>query len=213
MSVVPIDVTAEACFVTARMFLDDQNDQLWNDNVLMPMMYQAHLELQQKLKSRASPVMKNYAYITLDAYQTQFPSNIGDLTSPIQLWERPSGSNVDFSPMTETDVLPLTPPINSTLTYWMWYQQELIFTGANINTDVIVFYWRRIAVPTQPADLIGIIDGDQYLAPRIAALAAASVGEEQTSGIASALAEAQLQFVLSANRSRAGQLIGTSLHP
>lgn len=213
MPATPIDVNAELCFVTARMMLDDQNVQLWQDNILMPMMYQAHLELQQFLKSRASPVMKGYDYLTLPHYQTQFPANIGDLTSPIFLWERPSGSSVDFSPMTETDVLPLTPPINSVLTYWMWFQNQIIFTGANIDTDVIVFYWRRVPVPTQPSDLIGIIDGEQYLSPRIAALAAGSVGEEATSSVANALAQSQLQVVLASNRTRAPQLAGSSVHP
>lgn len=213
MSFLQVNVSAEVCFNLARMMLNDTNQQLWSDNILMPMMLQAHLELQQFLKSRACPIMKDYEIITLDAYQTQLPGVIGNMVAPIQLWERPSGSQADFTLMTETDTLPVTPDITNILTYWMWYQQLLYFAGATIDTDILIFYWARLAVPTASTELIGIIDGEQYLGPRIAALAAGSVGEEQTSSIANALAQTQLQVVLQSNRSRAPQGIGSSLHP
>ena len=210
----PISTTAETCYNTARMMLNDYNIQLWEDETLAPMMYQAHLELQIKLKSRASPVMKGYAELTINPYETQLIGEPDDITSPIQLWEKPSGANnAAYNLMTETDQLPLDSIQQSALVWWMWYQDILMFIGSAVANDIMIFYWRQIPVPQLGTDPIGIINGEQYLAPRIAALAAGSVGEEATSQVMGALAEAQLQFVLSANRSRAGQGIGTSLHP
>lgn len=214
MPVTPIYATAGSVFATARMLLNDANIQLWNDTVLMPMMYQAHLELQQKLKSRASPIMRGISQITIVPFQTQLFGNPTDMTSPIKLFEKPLGApNTAYQPMTEADILPLLSPGTSSLVYWSWWQETLTFIGAAIAITIAVDYWRRIPIPTNSGDLIGIIDGEQYLAPRIAALAAGSLGEQQTSTVSAALAEAQLQIVLSANRSRSPQNIGTSSHP
>ena len=212
MPITQTQVTASQCFQTARMLLNDANMQLWQDAVLMPMMYQAHLELQQKLKSRAAPIMKGITNFPVPAYSTG--TTVWDMTSPIQMWEKPQGApDQNYQPMTEIDVIPTMVDRTTTLRYWSWFQEYISFLGATIATNVLVVYWRRLPVPTSSGDQIGIIDGEQYLAPRIAALAMGSVGEEQTISVATALAEAQLQFVLSANKSRAGQVIGTSVHP
>lgn len=214
MPTTPVYATAGSVFTTARMLLNDANIQLWNDTVLMPIMYQAHLELQQKLKSRASPIMRGVAFINLIPYQQQLLNNPADMTSPIKIWEKPLGAaNSSFQPMTEADVLPLLGPTTSNLVWWSWFQESLLFLGSAIGISIFVDYWRRLPVPTSSGDLIGVIDGEQYLAPRIAAIAAGSVGEQQTSTVCAALAEAQLQVVLSSNRSRAPQNISTSVHP
>lgn len=208
-----LPATAEDCFNTARMMLNDVNQQLWTDNVLMPMMKQAHLELQAKLKSRASPVMRAYQVISLPIFEVELIPPPIDLLMPIRIWEKPHNAPASaFQIMTETDMLPFAIP-SSQLVYWMWDQDTVMFIGAAIPVDIFLDYWRRIPVPVSSTDEIDIIDGEQYLGPRIAALAAASVGEEATSSVAGALAEAQLQIVLSGNKSRAPQNIGTSSHP
>ena len=222
MAIIPTQVTATMVFDTSRMLLNDTGIQLsgspgtiqlWTDEVLMPMMYQAHLELQQKLKSRAAPVMKGFAELVIAPFTPELLNLPSDLTSPIQIWEKPLGAPIgNYQLMTETDILPIITPVQN-LTYWAWIQDTVMFVGASISTQIVLVYWRRIPVPTVGNDPIRIIDGEQYLAPRIAALAAASVGEDNTSQVAGALAEAQLQIVLSANRSRAPQNIGISIHP
>lgn len=213
MPEVVVEGTAETCFNMARVYLNDVNIQLWSDEVLLPMMKVAHLELQQKLKSRASPVMKAWAGLQVNAYDAYLLDQPPDLTSPIKIWERPFGATGDFAPMTETDVLPFLYPQTPNLIWWMWIENLINFVGATVITEIVLLYWKRLPIPTLPTDPIGIIDGEQYLGPRIAAIAAASVGEEATSSACAALAEAQLQIVLSGNRSRAGQQIGISSHP
>lgn len=213
MPEVVVEGTAETCFNMARVLLNDVNQQLWSDDVLQPMLRTAHLELQQKLKSRASPVMKAWAGLEVDAYDSYLLTQPDDLTSPIKIWERPFGSTGNFAPMTETDVLPFLFPQTPNLVWWMWIENLINFVGATVQTEIVLLYWKRLPVPTLPTDPIGIIDGEQYLGPRVAAIAALAVGEEQTSSACTALAEGQLQIVLNGNRSRAGQVIGTGLHP
>jgi hypothetical protein len=77
----------------------------------------------------------------------------------------------------------------------------------------MMFYWRTLPIPTNPVNFIEIIDGEMWLAPRTAAIAAASVGEENTSGIAASNADAFLERVILANRGRAAQTMGTSIRP
>lgn len=213
MSEVITNPTAKDCFDTARMMLNDQNIQLWTDQVLMPMMKKAHLELQQKLKSRAAPVMRNFFFITVPPFNTGAAAQPPDITSPIQIWEKPAGAPISaFQLMTEVDVLPIQPPTNI-LTYWSWARDQIQFVGAALSTDVLIIYWRRVPVPTAAADPISIIDGDQYISPRIAALAAGSIGEEATSAVAQNLADSMIETVIKSNRGRAPQDAGASLRP
>lgn len=206
---------ASDCFDTARMFLNDHglNTQLWTDQTLMPMMKQAHLELQAKLKQRASPTMRAYQTLSVPVFGVELIPAPIDLLSPIKLWEKAHNAPAStFQLMTETDMLPFAIP-GETLTYWMWDQDVIMFVGAAVIIDVFVDYWRRIPVPVASTDEIEIIDGEQYLAPRIAALAAGSVGEETTSAAATQLANTQIEIVISSNRSRMPQGMDASLHP
>ena len=218
MPVTVVNATAGQCFDAARLLLNDNGipTQLWTDQNLMPMMYKAHLELQAKLKQRAAPVMKAFIDIVLSPNYTTIPPNIlPDLTSPIQIWEKSLGAPMsNYTPMTEADVLPFQLSTgNAQLVWWSFAGEVLTFIGTSIGTELLIYYWRRLPIPTASADMIGVIDGEQFLGPRIAAIAASSVGEETTAMAAQALAESQLQVVLAANRSRAPQAIGGSPHP
>lgn len=215
MSVIVTQATAENVFTMARVYLNDSGVQLWDDNTLFPFMNIAHLELQAKLKARAAPIMKSYVFLPVPAGSVVIPQQPADLTSPIFIWEKPQGApDSAYIPMTETDILPFMIIPGTKLVYWSWAQEVISFIGSTISQEISLEYWRRVSVPTAINDPIEIIDGEQYLAPRIAAIAAASVGEENTSQICGALAEAQLQTVLSANRSRAmPQNTGSSSHP
>lgn len=213
MAIVRVAFTAEETFDLARVYLNDQNVQLWDDNLLMPMMYIAHLELQTKLKSRAAPIMKGFSEQVLNPYQTELSAVIADLVLPIQIWEKPLGApQLNYQLMTETDVLPILPP-SGALTWWSWSQEILNFIGSTIANEVLVIYWRRLPIPTDVEDSIGIIDGELYLAPRIAAIAAASVGEEQTSSVMAAQALASFTEIMQANRGRSPQNVSTSIRP
>ena len=72
--------TAETVYNTARMMLNDAGIpiQYWTDLVLAPMMYDAHLELQIRLKQRAAPIMKGWLDTIIPA--GTFSTIIADMT-------------------------------------------------------------------------------------------------------------------------------------
>jgi len=195
---------------TARVFLDDQNVQLWTDAILTPMFTRAHQELQVLLRQRAAPLMKTSAAVTLNPNVTLLPLQ-PNLVSPIQLWEAPLGVNT-FTLMTEADPLPQVPQ-GPTLNWWQWDGIDINFIGANVYREIQVFYWRSLLIPTAPNSPIGIIDGEMWLAPRTAAIAAASVGQMDTAKIAGDEATETIEKVVLANRGRAVQMPGVSVRP
>jgi hypothetical protein len=192
------------------MFLNDANQQVWNDGTLLPMFVRAYGELLVTLRQRAANLLKAQTEPTLLAPGTKvFPSG-SDLVAPIQLIEAAPGGVGSI--MTEADPLPLRAQ-QPTLDYWHWDGIDVTFIGANQPREVMMFYWRTLPIPTNPVNFIEIIDGEMWLAPRTAAIAAASVGEENTSGIAASNADAFLERVILANRGRAAQTMGTSIRP
>jgi hypothetical protein len=114
--------------------------------------------------------------------------------------------------MTEADPIPLIAP-QTALNYWHWDGENILFTGATSVREVLVFYWRSLPLPQSGTDTLQIIDGEMWLAPRTAAIAAASVGEETTAGAAATNAQSTFEQVILANRGRAPQGAGASIRP
>lgn len=194
----------------ARVFLDDQNIQLWTDTILMPMFTRAHEELQVLLRQRAAPLMKGNDALTLDP-NTMLLSPIADLVSPIQLYEAPFGTT-NYVLMTESDPLPNNPQ-GPTLNWWNWDGLGINFIGATQYREILVYYWRNLLVPTAIDAPIGIIDGEMWLAPRTAAIAAASVGQTDSATLAGQEATETIEKVILANRGRAPQDAGIAVRP
>lgn len=205
-------IPSENVLNTTRMFLNDNgssNPQLWTDNVLFPMLNRAYQELQVTLRQRAAPIMKlNFTQI-LDPGTLVLPI-ISDLVSPIQIYESyPAGP---ASLMTEADPLPQQEQ-GPVLNFWQWDGININFVGSTAYREILIFYWRSLPLVANPTDNILPIDADIWLAPRTAAIAAASVGEETTSAAAAASAASFYEQVILANRGRAPQLAGASVKP
>jgi hypothetical protein len=194
----------------ARVFLDDQNVQLWTDAILTPMYVRAHEELQVLLRQRAAPLMKTVAYVLIEPGVTLMPL-ITDLVSPIQLFETPLGIQ-NYIMMTESDPLPNNSP-GPILNWWQWDGLDINFIGATIAREVQVFYWRNLIIPTDPTAPVGIIDGEMWLAPRTAAIAAASVGQTDSATLAGQEATETIEKVILANRGRSPQEAGVAIRP
>jgi hypothetical protein len=74
-------------------------------------------------------------------------------------------------------------------------------------------YWRALPLPAVNTDPIGFINGELYLAPQTAAIAAGSVGQAAEMQTLTALADASLNEVILSNRGRAPQIAGQSIKP
>jgi hypothetical protein len=232
MPVTPLSVV----LATARTLLNDDPGALWTDSSLIPKAQQAHRELQQKLRKFSAPIMKSITgFITgggkndLSALATsvQLSGLPSDLIEPIKLWERAIGApDTTFTLMTESDPLPSfvgSVPPGTPMNYWQWNPSSTGVNGSILNTietipsadgrTVRMLYWRSLFVPVVATDPISIDYGELYLAPRTAALAAGSVGEEKIFAAMTALSEQSLVEVLAINRGRSTPSYGMTIRP
>jgi hypothetical protein len=221
---------------TARTLLNDDGGSLWTDSVLIPKAQQAHRELQQKLRKFSAPIMKSITGFvtgggkndpTVVASSVQVTGLPSDLIEPIKLWEKATGTpDTSFTLMTEADPLPnfFNPvAIGAPMNFWQWNPSSTGPNNSIIDTiEVIpptdnrvirVLYWRSIFVPTVATDPISVDFGELFLAPRTAALAAGSVGEEKVFTAMTALAEQSLSEVIAINRGRSVPSYGQTIRP
>lgn len=208
-----MSVQASVVLATARTYLNDDAANNWTDAALFPKLQQAHRELQIKLRRAAAPLMKTTYTETVVASSTGFATPPDDLVAPIQLWEQTPDADIStFALMTEADPLPNVDPA-TTMIWWAWVEEVVTFIGSTANRTIKMLYWRALPIPQVNTDPIGFINGELYLAPRTAAIAAASVGQSQEMQTLAAVADASLNEVILSNRGRAPQAAGTSLKP
>lgn len=208
-----MSVQSSVVLSTARTLLNDDAATNWTDAALFPKLQQAHKELQIKLRRAAAPVMKNLYTEVVPASQTAFATPPSDLVAPIQLWETSSGGAVNtYALMTEYDPLPNVVP-TTTMIYWAWVEEAVTFVGSTAIRQILMRYWRSLALPMVNTDLIGFINGELYLAPRTAAIAAGSVGQSAEMTALAQLADSSLTEVILSNRGRAPQTPGQSIKP
>jgi hypothetical protein len=208
-----MSVQASVVLATARTLLNDDAATNWTDASLFPKLQQAHKELQIKLRRAAAPVMKAQYTEILAPNVTAFVTPPANLVAPIQLWETSSGGAVNtYALMTEADPLPNVVP-TTTMIWWAWADEIVTFIGSSATRQVLMNYWRSLTLPAVNTDLIGFINGELYLAPRTAALAAGSVGQAAEMGALAGLADASLAEVILSNRGRAPQTPGVSIKP
>ncbi len=207
-----MSVQASVVLTTARSFLNDDAATNWTDAALFPKLQQAHKELQIKLRRAAAPVMKN-TYVETVASGTSFATPPADLVAPIQLWETSAGGAANtYALMTEADPLPNVVPA-ATMIWWAWIEESVQFIGSSTSRQILMSYWRSLTLPVANTDTIGFINGELYLAPRTAAIAAGSVGQAAEMQALAQLADSSLTEVILSNRGRAPQTPGQSIKP
>jgi hypothetical protein len=186
---------------TARTLLNDDNATVWTDPILLPKLQEAHRELQTDLWLVGSPVVRE---VTVPILVTLGNTDLGanqpqDLIAPTSLKEAES-ANGTWVDMTEVNYIPFDVAKTSKLVYWAWRGEKILFLGATASRYVVVFYRKLITIPTTANDPIGIIFGELYLGARTAALAAGSVGNKDVYDSITALAKANFEKVVAANR-------------
>lgn len=206
-------VQSSVVLATARTLLNDDAVSLWTDAALFPKLQQAHRELQTMLRFSAAPVMKaisNDISVLANATTLTLPA---DFQEPLRLWEKaPADPQTGYVLMTESDPLPIVAAA-TTLVYWMYRDEVISFIGASANRFVRLEYWRQLTIPTVNTDLIGFTNGELYLAPRTAALASASIGEQTRHDMYKALADDKINQVILSNRGRLKPQDGTVPRP
>ena len=195
---------ASVALAQARTLLNDDTASVWSDAALIPKLQIAHQELQMALWEVGSPVVrKESALIAVTAALSDLSAiQPVDMLAPTKLFDYTVGS-VYASEMTEVFYLPnleLADFHVATLTYWCWRKEKLLVYYSTVERKVKIQYRKLITVPTAGGDAIGIAFGETYIGPRVAALAAGSVGNAEVLKIATDMATANFTRVLAANR-------------
>ena len=197
----------------ARTLLNDDDATNWTDPVLIPKLQVAHKELQFALRNAGVPLMRAMSSpisVLTGALTVTLPT---DLVEPITLWEAAAATPLSgFVLMTEKDPLPLVAQA-ATLKYWQWYQETITFVGATAGRYVMMKYKRSLTLPDAAGDSIGFINGENYLAPRTAALAALSNGNKDLHDVLTQTATATLSTIILANRGRVPPSQGSAPRP
>lgn len=202
-----MSVPMSQVLTTARTYLNDDNATQFPDPVLIPKIQEAHRELQEELWVAGSPLVRAqqgpliYTAGTTSITDVNFPPV--DFLCPTMLFENTAGSFLiaaGWTPMTEAFYIPFGIAQHGTLDFWVWQQENIILNGANVNRAMFIQYRRLIRIPVLSTDLIGVLFGESYLAPRAAGLAAGTVGNQDAVKEMTALAKENLSKIMQANR-------------
>ena len=191
--------TALDAIKSARVYLNDSNNTLWNDAVLMPILTEAFGELQLELGIHRNPVIKAETAPTLIvAGITLFPTPT-TITSPIAMFERyPGDDNDDWEEMIQVTFLPETDP-GDDLTFWSWTAQQIQFVGALNDKQVKLRYNGYLQSPVTLNDTLGFIWAERFLGPRVASIALSSIGQEKRAAYANEIAQKNLYEIMQYN--------------
>lgn len=192
--------TASLALITARACLNDSAGNLFSDAVLFPYMNSVYRQVQRALSVAGGPLfIVDNAILTLAAVITIDPTlqtsltdagyNNGtsvsnppqlptDLLEPEKLWERQTGSNQDFTEMTDlTEHGGINSvPQNQTLGVWEWRSDGLYFLGATQSNDIRIRYKKALPDFAASTDPILIPNAADCIAYNTAAMAAMARG-------------------------------------
>lgn len=191
---------ASVALAHARTLLNDDAAATWSDAALMPMLQVAHQELQTALWEVGSPVVREESSLLgVIAHAAAITTPPTDMIAPLKLYEYTDGSAL-VGEMTEVFYLPKGISEGHFLVYWCWRNEAISFLGADLATKVVVQYRKLITVPTLVTSELGMVFAELYCGPRVAALAAGSVGNAEVLKAASDMATENFAKILAANR-------------
>jgi hypothetical protein len=184
MSPTPYAATALQAIYVARTYLNDESRASWSDATLLPMLKTAHQELSAKLVANGMSVTRNQsAIISVPALippatgPIVLPSTPANLLEPISMLERDAGDDVeDFVLMQQVDFIPDLDPVDE-LIYWAFIGQKIMLLGATNDNEVQLRYQGSLPFITDLTSSLTFSFAENYLGPRVAALAYMSVGD------------------------------------
>ncbi len=214
---------ASDVYTNVRALCNDMVISMFTNSVLEPYLNMAMSDLRVRFEQYNIPVTnETRKAITIPAGTSELifnaispaPSLPSNLIEPIALWERTSGMEEDYIPMAKVRFLPPYETETNQLIYWCWSGQKISFIPSNIDEELRIDYIKNIfAKITDDDDQIDIINTQNFLQYRTAALAARYIGENSDrSNELNQTAALELDTVLSIGI-KGGQSIATRRRP
>jgi len=200
---------ASVALAQARTLLNDDLATVWTDAALLPKLQIAHQEIQSALWAVGSPVVREESYYNTGMILVDIGAlNLGasqpaDLLAPTKLFEWDWATGPVFTnpiEMTEVFFIPSGVAQSAKLLYWCWKEELITFLGSTAKRGISIQYRKLLTVPTLTTSELGIAFAESYIGPRVAALAAGSVGNDNVLKIATEMAATNFAKVLAVNR-------------
>jgi hypothetical protein len=206
----PNDPTVAQVAASCRGYLNDIDGITWTDAHLLPLIQEAHKELQAELSLNDIAVVRTQITnapssvgLHLPAYQISLslaglmPS---DLLEPIEINERDWGDTTpeDYLNMIRMSFLPNYTQ-NNFLFYWTWMGEDIVFLGATTDRDLQIRYRSSITTPRNMNSTMGFLRAELYVGPRAASLACGTTGDIKKGNWLQAQADRNLDVVIRSN--------------
>lgn len=176
---------ASTVLVETKGLLNDLGGAIYADTAMWPLMNKAYRELQNKLTAYGIGTTKevNSNPITITAGTTSMVDGgtlPADLILPKEVKERRAGSTDLYVDLTDADFEPLNLPAKTYLGWWSWREDEIKFPAATEDREILIRYVKGFAPIVQANSPVLIINSQQWLAQRTAAIAAMFIGGNPT---------------------------------
>lgn len=197
------DATAGQAVTSALAHLNDMGQSIWNFNVLLPFLQEAHRELRAQVILNGIPVInEETAQLTVPINTTDLSTVSGyptDMIVPIWMKEKQINDDYeDYVDMSPRDFLP-TVDQDVWLYWWCWRRETILLIGSLNEENVLLRYRRQIPTPQASGDSLGWLQAENYLSYRTAALACNSIGEIQKGEMLTNQANINLDMVIRLN--------------
>lgn len=170
----------------ARALLNDVSGAIYGDTPMIPLGNKVYKELQLKVAALGISTSKELTSTPIDVPALTLKLADGallpaDLIYPLRLYERSDGSTdlADFREMTEEEWEQNEKP-QETLDVWTWREGEIKFRGATTAREVQIRYVKSLGSITATSSVIAILNSEQWIAQRLAAVAALVIGHNPT---------------------------------
>lgn len=176
------DITAEAAAL-----LNDQARAFYTDVNMLPHLKKSNEDLELILIASGAAVQRQESSTPIQVpvnVNNQVLTGIPDMFVPIRVIERASGSSDVFVLLDERAWEPNIRAASS-LGYWTFRNNQIIFPPVSTAREVKVDYWRQLSPILNASSVEEILLSKTYLASRLAELCARYVG--QNSEIADSL--------------------------
>lgn len=176
-------MTFATVLAEARGLLNDPDGVIYASAPMVVLGNKAYQELQTKLSANGIGTTKEVsASIDVDAGTIFLGAGAGlptDLLYPVSLQERNQDTEEEPTDMTEADWEPNISP-GTRLQYWAWREDEIKFPEAATDREVIIRYVKTLGTISATTSTISILNSQQWLAQRLASLAARHLGHNPT---------------------------------
>jgi hypothetical protein len=174
-------ITFATPLAQARVILNDPTGAIYQDTPMIALGNKVYKELQNKVSALGINTTKEVSTaIDVPAGTVELIDSAllpTDLISPIRLYERADGSTLasDWMEMEEKSWLP-NQSQETRLNYWQWREEGIKFLGATTAREVLVYYLKSLGTISATSSSILILNSTEWLAQRLAAVAALTLG-------------------------------------